>query len=131
LISASKLEARIEKARSQNEKDYENALKKVKKLKDIMNELEQNIMQKKQRTSQDLKALRLAIRRLNRLTDYEIMRSRSAWEEYTKLEQDCKRLEMQSVQLDNLRVLCKKMEELAADLLCYSLGRFESLDLMK
>jgi DNA repair exonuclease SbcCD ATPase subunit len=131
LASTNKLEARIEKARSQTEKDYEKALKKVKKLKDTMNELEQNIMQKKQRTFHDLEALRSAIRRLNRLTDSEIMRSRSAWEEYRKLEQDCKKLEVRSVELDNLRVSCKKMEELAADLLCYSLGRFESLDFMK
>jgi hypothetical protein len=131
LTGASELETRIEKATRQNEKGYEKALKNVKILKDIMNELEQTITQKKQkRTAQDLRALRSAIRRLNRLTDIEILRSKSAWEEYRKLVQDSKRFQVQPIQLNDLRVSCKKMEELAADLLCYSLGRFESLDLM-
>lgn len=132
MTSVKELETQIEKARKQNDKDYEKALRKVKMLKDIMNELEQNMIQKKQtRTVQNLNALRSVIRRLDKLTDSETMRSRQAWEEYRKLEDDCKRLEVRSVQLDDLKALCKKMEGLAADLLCYSLGRFESSDVIR
>jgi hypothetical protein len=62
------------------------------------------------------------------LTDFQILGSKNAWEEYRKLENYCKQFAFHSVELDNLKVVCKKMEELAADLLCYSLGRFDPTD---
>jgi hypothetical protein len=95
-------------------------LGKVQKLKNKMNELEQRTPK-----TRDLKALESAIKRLNKLTDSQILRSKKAWEEYRKLQQESKHCESCPVQLDNLRAVCKKTEELAADLLCYSLARFE------
>ena len=114
------LRARIEETGKQIQEDYRKALGKVQKLKNKMNELEQQTP-----NNQNAKALDSAIRRLNRLTDSQIMRSKRAWEEYRKLEQECKQQSLCTVQLDSLRASCKKTEELAADLLCYSLARFK------
>jgi SPX domain protein involved in polyphosphate accumulation len=121
-----KLEARIEKASSQTKRDYMKALRTVENLKNKMNELERNISQKKRaETDQDLNALDLTLKRLNRFTDSQILGSKKAWREYRKLEGDCKLHGLKPVQLDDLLIACKKTEELAADLLCYSLARFK------
>lgn len=114
------LRARIEETERQIQRDYRKTLEKVQKLKNQMNILEQQTPK-----TQGLKALNSTIKRLNRLTDSQIMRSKKAWKEYRKLEQECKQCAPSPVQLDNLRTKCKKTEELAADLLCYSLARFK------
>jgi tRNA U34 5-carboxymethylaminomethyl modifying enzyme MnmG/GidA len=119
LAASVELRAIIEDAGRQIQRDYRKTLEKVQKLKNQINKLEQ------QTPKTRLKALDLTIKRLNRLTDSQIMRSKKAWEEYRKLEQECKRCTPCPVQLDELRDVCKKTEELAADLLCYSLARFE------
>jgi vacuolar-type H+-ATPase subunit I/STV1 len=118
------LQARIEETSGQIQGDYRKTLEKVQKLKNQMNKLERQTPK-----TQSLKTLDLAIKRLNRLTDSQIMRSKKAWEEYRKLEQECKHCALCPVQLDNLKVICKKTEELAADLLCYSLARFKQSEL--
>lgn len=121
-----KLRARIEKVRSQTERDYKKALKTVEKLKNKMNILERNISEKEQtETNEYLNSLESTIKRLNRFTDSQILRSKKAWGEYRKLEHDCKLYGQKPVQLDDLVIVCRKMEELAADLLCYSLARFK------
>jgi hypothetical protein len=114
------LRARIEETGRQIQRDYRETLEKVQKLKNNMNELEQHNPK-----TRGLKALDSAIKRLNRLTDSQILRSKKAWEEYRKLEQECKQCASCPVQLDGVRAICKKTEELAADLLCNSLARFE------
>jgi phage-related tail protein len=111
------LRTRIEETGRQIQRDYGKTLEKLQKLKNEMNRLEQQ--------TQSLKALNLAIKRLNRLTDSQIMRSKKAWEEYRKLEHECKQHVLYPVQLENLRAICKRTEGLAADLLCYSLARFK------
>lgn len=115
-----KLRARIEETGRQIQENYRKTLETVQKLKNQMNKLEQQTPK-----AQSSKALNLAIKRLNRLTDSQIMRSKKAWEDYRKLEQQCRQPAVCPVQLDNLRAVCKKTEELAADLLCYSLARFK------
>lgn len=114
------LRARIEETGRQIQRDYRRTLEKVQKLKNKMNKLEQHSLK-----TQDLRALDSTIKRLNGLTDSQILRSKKAWKEYRKLEQECNQCVFYPVQLDNLRAICKKTEELAADLLCYSLARFE------
>jgi len=116
------LQARIEETGRQIQKDYRKTSEKVQKLKNKMNEMEQHNMK-----TRDLKALDSAIKRLNKLTDSQILRSKKAWVEYRKLEQESKQCTLSPVQLSNLRAICKKTEELAADLLCYSLARFEQI----
>ncbi|HML02594.1 MAG TPA: hypothetical protein VK487_04380 [Candidatus Bathyarchaeia archaeon] len=51
------------------------------------------------------------------MTDSQILRSKKGWKEYRELENYCKQFALHSAELDNLKVVCKKMEELAADLL--------------
>jgi hypothetical protein len=114
------LRGRIEEKERQIQRDYDKTLEKVQKLKNKMNELEQHNPK-----THDLKALDSTIKCLNRLTDSQILRSKKAWEEYRRLEKECKQGASCPVQLDSLRAICKKTEELAADLLCYSLARFE------
>jgi len=113
------LRARIDETGRQIQRDYGKTLEKLQELKNEMNGLEH------QTQTQSLKALNLAIKRLNRLTDSQIMRSKKAWEEYRKLEQECKQYQPYPVQLETLWAICKKTEGLAADLLCYSLARFK------
>jgi uncharacterized protein with PhoU and TrkA domain len=121
-----RLEARIEKTSSRTANDYKKALKTVKELKNMMNQLERNISQKEQAgTDGDLSALDLTLKRLNRFSDSLILRSKKAWKEFRKLERDCKLYGLEPVQLDDLLIACKKTEELAADLLCYSLAQFK------
>ena len=123
-MRAMELQARIEETSRHIQKGYGKTFEKVQKLKNKMNELEQHNTK-----TQDLKALDSAIKRLNKLTDSQILRSKKAWEEYRKLEQQSKQHAScpVPVQLDDLRAICKKTEELAADLLCYSLARFEQI----
>jgi predicted nuclease with TOPRIM domain len=119
LEASVELRTRIEETGRRIQSDYGKTSEKLQKLKNEMNRLEQ------QTQTRSLKALNLAIKRLNRLTDSQIMRSKKAWEEYRKLEQECKHCQPCPVQLGNLWAACKKTEGLAADLLCYSLARFK------
>jgi hypothetical protein len=88
-----------------------------------MNELERRISQKKPEENQeDMNHLRSAIDSLDRLTDSQIMKSKETWKKYEELKADCEMQTLQPPQLVELQILCKKTEQLAADLLCYSLG---------
>ena len=121
-----KLRSQIEKTRKQTEREYAQVLIEIEGLKNNMNKLEQSIIKGEHVASTSgSDPLDLAIESLNELTDSQILRSKKAWEEYGKLETQCKQHALQPVELNNFKVLCKKMEELAADLLCYSLGRFK------
>ena len=120
---AVELRARIEETERQIQKDYGKTLEIVEKLKTKMNKLEQQTPD-----TQNGKALDSAIKRLNRITDSHILRSKKAWEEYRKFEHECKQRSQYPVQMDNLRAMCKKTEDLAADLLCYSLARFKQIE---
>jgi hypothetical protein len=91
-----------------------------------MNELEQRIAQNKPgEACEDLNSLTSAIESLDRLTDSQIQKSKEMWRKYEELKHDCQMQTLQVHQLDELHILCKKAEQLAADLLCYSLGRFK------
>jgi hypothetical protein len=114
---------RIENASRNVKEDYEKALETIGTLKEKMNELEQRIGQKKpEEAIGDMASLRSAIDGLERLTDSEIQKSKVAWKKYEELKHDCELHALAPPQLDELRILCKRTEQLAADLLCYSLG---------
>lgn len=126
MAEAIKLQGRIEKAKRNIEKSYSKTLKDVAKLKKKINELELSISQKEHaKTSGNLDALNFAMESLNKLTDSQILRSEKAWKKLKNLEHNCKRFTFEPAGLDDLRVLCKKTEEFAADLLCYSLAHFK------
>lgn len=113
------LRARIEKANDKIERDYRRTLAEVQKIKNVINQLEQ------QSVKRSLKGLHAAIKYLNGLTDYQILRSKKAWEKYEKLELKCNQYAEHPVELAMLKEMCEKTEKLAADLLCYSLAHFK------
>jgi hypothetical protein len=120
------LRVRVENATRNVEKDYKKAVQTVGILKERMNDLEQRISQKKhEEADEDLSSLRSTIKSLDTLTDSQIQKSKEAWKKYEGLMQDCRMQTLLAPQLDELRILCKKTEQLAADLLCFSLGRFK------
>lgn len=123
MVEVVEFQARIETAIGDLEKDCEKAVKAVKKLKDKMNELELKISdQTNPRANRDLERLNSAIKRLDTLNDSLILKSARAWEEYEKLEHDCRTHAFEPAGLNDLRTQCQDMERLARDLLCYSLG---------
>ena len=123
MTEVGELRIRIENAARNIMEDYDRTLKTVGKLKGKMTELEQRMSQKRpEEIEENMYHLRHATERLNRLTDSQILRSKKAWKEYEELEHDCKMQTLQLPQLDGLRTQCKKTEQFAADLLCYSMG---------
>jgi hypothetical protein len=123
LTETDKLLFQIEETKRKVEEDHGVALKTVAENKKRMNELERRISQKKPEEKKEyLNYLKSAIDSLDRLTDSQIIKSKETWKKYEELKHDCERQSLQPPQLDELRILCKKTEQLAADLLCYSLG---------
>ena len=123
MTETDELGARIEVATRNVKEDYEKALGTVGMLKEKMNELEQRIGQKKpEEAREDVAYLTSAIDSLERFTDSEILKSKESWKKYEELKNECENHALTLPQLDELRTLCKRTEQLAADLLCYSLG---------
>jgi len=123
LRETDELDARIENANGNVKEDYEKAVETVGKLKDKMNELEKRIGQKKpEEAREDMTSLRSVMDSLERFTDSEIMKSKAVWKKYEELKHECENHALTPPRLDELRTLCKRTEQLAADLLCYSLG---------
>jgi hypothetical protein len=123
LAETGELRSRIEIEMRNIKEEYENALGTVGLLKEKMNDLEQRIEQKKpEEAREDMAFLRSAIDSLERFTDFEILKSKEAWKKYEELKRECIDHALAPNQLDELQVMCKRTEQLAADLLCYSLG---------
>ncbi len=120
------LQYRINATTKSLENSHRKDLRKVRKLKEKMNALELSISEKgSARTKEDLNKLAYSIEKLNRLTDSLISKSTKAWEEYKTFEQKCKILSYKPPEMNELKVMCTEKEELAKDLLCYSLGHFK------
>ena len=116
MTEALRLQAEIDRTARGLKRSYEGALKRINKLKDKLNALELA-------ASSDGSSLDSAAESLNRLSDALIVNSKKAWQRYTRLESKCKASGSEFARLDDIRVLCKKTEAAAADLLCYTLGR--------
>jgi hypothetical protein len=116
LTEALTLQAEIDRTARGLKKSYEGSLKRINMLKDKLNALELT-------ASSDRGSLDSVAESLNRLSDALIMNSKRAWQRYTTLESMCKASGSEFARLDDVRVLCKKTEAVAADLLCYTLGR--------
>jgi len=118
------LRAEIEKTARDMERTYNEALVKIKELKDTMNTLEQKISRDDGSEKSSLRmALSSASEKMNRLSDYLCLTSKKAWQTLVKLESRCRASRLDPPLLDEVRALCVKTEKMAADLLCYSLGR--------
>ncbi len=116
----------IEKSTKEIAQRYAEALEAVEAVKKRIDALETRISNKGYtKTNEDMDQLSSAVDALNRLTDSLISESERGWREYKKLERDCQTSAFDSTGLNDLQNLCKKTEQFATDLLCYSLGRFK------
>jgi uncharacterized protein involved in exopolysaccharide biosynthesis len=124
LTEALRLQAEIDRTARGLKRSYEGTLKRINRLKDKLNALEQTASSDRRSEGVNhAEALDSAAESLNRLSDALIMNSKRAWQRYTRLESKCKAGGSGSARLDDVRVLCEKTEAVAADLLCYTLGR--------
>lgn len=112
---------RIEQATRKIAQNYQKGLKEVEEAKTKINDLELTAVDT---GSAENNRLNSALDLLMQLTDSIIFESGRAWEEYEKLEHGCKVEGHEPPELNDLRELCKKTEEFATDLLCYSLAHF-------
>ena len=119
------IQSQIDKEVKDIRKSYMKALRSVEKIKGKMNRLELNVSQNNSSTSEDQNALDSAIEDLNKITDFQISESERAWIKYQQLERDCKIYAFEPTGLNELKAQCKKNEELASNLLCYSLAHFK------
>jgi len=95
----------------------------IKAIKDEMLDLERKISAAERCEGIRLQtSLRKKSNELNNLSDFVILISRDAWTKFNELTQRCESEEGDLALLEPLRVLCKNIEVIAADLLCFSLG---------
>ena len=95
----------------------------IKAIKDEMLDLEKKISAAEQVEGAHLQAsLRIKSNELNDLSDSIVLMSREAWMKFNDLAQRCESEGGDPRLLEPVRVLCKRIEVIAADLLCFSLG---------
>jgi hypothetical protein len=119
------LRDRINEATRRIAQNYQKALKELEQVKTKINDLELTVIDS---GSANRDRLNSALDMLIQLTDSMIFESGRAWDEYEKLEHDCNADGYEISELNGLRELCKKTEEFATDLLCYSLAHFKRKD---
>ena len=112
---------RIEEATRRIAQNYQKGLKEVEEAKTKINDLELTAVDSGSVKNSQLNS---ALDLLMQLTDSIIFESGRVREEYEKLEQDCKVEGHEPPELNDLREVCKRTEEFATDLLCYSLAHF-------
>jgi hypothetical protein len=112
---------RIEQITRKIAHNYQRGLKEVEEAKTKINDLELTALDSGSTKNSGLNS---ALDQLMQLTDSIIFESGRVWEEYEKLEHDCKVEGHEPPELNDLKEQCKKTEEFATDLLCYSLAHF-------
>ncbi len=121
------VELEIERAVNSLKRGYARALKTVKILKGGINELERS---RAEEGSVENEALRVeldsAAGRLDAFVDSWILEVKGAWNTYRILEELSGQKEHDVGKLKTLRDLCDESEQLAKDLLCYSLAHLRS-----
>jgi hypothetical protein len=124
LAKARSLVSEIDEAAREMERDYAMALGQIEKLKGRLNTAEHRASQESDfEAARCIEALDSIVRSISELSDSLIIESKRAWQRYERLKQECEAAGLTMARLDGVRVLCVKTEQLAADLLCYSLGR--------
>jgi hypothetical protein len=116
------LRDRIDEATKRIGRNYQKSLREVEGVKTKINDLEIAIADSGSAKNSQLKS---ALNVLIRLTDSITFESGRAWEEYERLEHDWNAEGCEPLELNDLREVCKKTEEFATDLLCYSLAHFQ------
>jgi len=124
LTEIAELQTQIETAIKDLEKNRKKAAKTVAFLKKRINNLELSISNEScVKTDAGVEGLNSATERLDRFVDSVILENAQARGECERLESECRALTFASARLENLKALCQEYEQLAKDLLCYSLGR--------
>jgi hypothetical protein len=124
LAEAGNLLSEIDEATREMERDYAVALGHIEKLKGRLNAAEHRASQESSfEAAHRMEALDSIVRSISELSDSLIIKSKRAWQRYESLKHECEAAGLTMARLDGIRVLCRKTEQLAADLLCYSLGR--------
>jgi len=121
-LTRAELHHRIDKATKRITQNYQKSLKGVEEVKTKINDLELAAINGGSANKNQLKS---ALDLLIQLTDSMTFESDRARDEYQKLEHECKIESYEPPELNDLRGLCKKTEEFATDLLCYSLAHFK------
>jgi hypothetical protein len=123
LTETAELQTRVDVAIKGLRESYKKAVETVAALKKEIDDLELG-MSEETSTGTDADASRLdsSIERLDAFTNSLILESAQAKRKCERLEHECGMHAFEPVRLKDLEVLCKQIEHLAKDLLCYSLG---------
>jgi len=123
LTEIAELQNQIETAIKDLEKNRKKAAKTVAFLKKKINDLELSINDEScAKTDAGMERLNSAIERLDRFVDSVILENARVISECERLERECRALAFECARLESLKTLCQEFEQLAKDLLCYSLG---------
>jgi len=100
-------------------------VRRVALLKKKINYLELSLSQEGcTRTEVGMEKLNALTERLDKFVDSVISESVRARQKCERLNQECKMQAFDLAKLEDLETSCKEIEQLAKDLLCYSLGHF-------
>lgn len=129
MTEAAKFDRQIEKTTKDFERSYEKTIEVIREVKDRINKLESNISDKLDtEIGKEIHELNSLAEKLNESVDSLTLRSGAEWKEYRRLDQECKIRGYDPARLEGLKAIYKKTEELAKDMLCYSLARFKRKD---
>jgi hypothetical protein len=124
VVESVRLNVEIDEIAREMENKYGKRLRAIKKHKEKLNELDQVTgLDEGSKSINHAKAWEATAESLNKLSDSLIIESKRAWQICGMLERKCSATGLDPAVLDKVRVLCKKTEAMAADLLCYTLGR--------
>lgn len=127
MTERAELQTQIETTIRETEKNHEKAKKTLASLKKKMNDLELRMFHESFAvTDAETEKLNSVVDKLDRFIDSLILDSAKARKKYEKLNHECNMRAFDPVSLRNLETLCQENEQLAKDLLCYSLGHFKS-----
>jgi hypothetical protein len=122
LLSTSFSEA-VKRTEAELNFEMSRILANIKSIKDKMLDLEKKISVEEQPGKIHLESmLKRKSSELNRISDSMVSISRDAWVKFNELSEYCKSECGDSAQLEPIRVFCKHIDVIAADLLCFSLG---------
>ena len=103
------------------------AVRRIVALKMKINDLEQSLSQEGcTPTEADMEKLDALTASLDRLVDSVILESTRAKQKFEGLKQECRTQAIDPAKVENLETTYKETEQLAKDLLCFSLGHFRS-----
>jgi len=124
LITSTQLEKQIEIAIQDLRQENMKTLRSVASLKKKVNDLELRTSENSSKNDDmNRKKLSLAVNELDKFIDSVIAKAAKTQQKCEKLKLECSQQSHGPVRLEELLSLCSENEQLAKDLLCYSLGR--------